>query len=872
LLSGLTAFMVAPAVAQQQGAVVGTVTDAETLRPVAGAQIYIPGTVIGTITNPEGIFRLEGVPAGTITVELRLIGYKDASQTVTVLEGQVVTADFQIQQTALRLQDIVVTGVVAETPRVKLPFTVERIDNEDMPVATSDVSTLLAGKGAGISVASGSGRPGDAADILLRGPTSIDATGRSQAPLIVVDGVIQGEHATLADINALDIDHVEIVKGAAAASLYGSRAQNGVVQITTKRGQSLAVNTFNVTLRGEFGVNQLAGRIGVTSHHSYVMNEDGTKFIDTLGNEVDFGDLGRDGGAILAPPPWDPDGVGTPGTSFQDDEFPGPLYDQLDTFFDPGDTYSLYGAATGRFGESSFRVSFESFRETGVVECSTCELVDGQQVVKDDGYRRYNARLNVDSRLGDQFDIAASGFYSNSDQDNAAEYSGAFFSLPWMSPAVDLTDTAEDDPDYPYNGLPRIDPDPMSNSFNPLYGLAIYDDRRERSRVMGSLDVAWTPITWFSVEGNASYDRTDSEEWIIHPKDELVIYTGRQYQESGGRLYQTSFYSQALNGSLTAGFNYGFLDGDLATRLKVRYVYEDQEFATFDATGLVFTVPEVPSFGNISGAKDATNEIQDIRAEGYFGIASLDYKGRYIVDGLVRRDGSSLFGAKERWQTYWRMSAAWRVAQEAFWGLDWWDELKLRFSVGTAGGRPNFWAQYETYAVSQGNVTPTNLGNTALKPEFTRENEAGVNLVFLQNIGLDVTYAWAETKDQLLQVPMPGFVGFSSQWQNAGTIKSNPALRRDRQTRSGAYLPTHLGQDHERDHCAGRSCLRGAGFLLYRGGREHGLDLGIQVGHDLHGCGRSGRIPRHRRHRLLQHVRQPVPGQRRRLHGLGRRR
>jgi hypothetical protein len=207
-IAGLTAFGGPAVEAQQQGAIVGTVADAETLQPVSGAQVFIPGTVIGTITNDAGTYRLENVPAGPVTVEVRLIGYKDATQTVTVQAGQVATADFQIEQTALKLQDIVVTGVVGATPRVKLPFTVERIDNEDMPVVTSDVSSMLVGKAAGVLVMQGNGQPGQQSEILLRGPTSINATGRSQAPLIVIDGVIQGENATLADVNALDIDHV----------------------------------------------------------------------------------------------------------------------------------------------------------------------------------------------------------------------------------------------------------------------------------------------------------------------------------------------------------------------------------------------------------------------------------------------------------------------------------------------------------------------------------------------------------------------------------------------------------------------------------------------------------------------------------------
>ena len=241
----------------QQGAIAGTIADSETLRPVAGAQVFIPGTVVGTLTGERGTFRLEGVPVGQVTVTVRLIGYKEASLTVDVAGGQVTTADFVVEQTALRLQDIIVTGVIGATPRVKLPFTVERLDAQDIPVPGSDASRLLTGKAPGVTVIRGSGQPGADADVTLRGPTSIDASGRSQAPLLVIDGVIQSENATISDVGALDIDHVEIVKGAAAASLYGSRAQNGVIAISTKRGSGLATNTFQVLARGEYGINEI---------------------------------------------------------------------------------------------------------------------------------------------------------------------------------------------------------------------------------------------------------------------------------------------------------------------------------------------------------------------------------------------------------------------------------------------------------------------------------------------------------------------------------------------------------------------------------------------------------------------------------------
>ncbi|WP_419942617.1 SusC/RagA family TonB-linked outer membrane protein [Candidatus Palauibacter sp.] len=764
-----------------QGAVSGTVTDAESMAPVAGVQVFVAGTVIGALSGQEGTYRLEGVPAGEQTVTVRLIGYRELSQTVTVQSGQVATADFSVQQTALRIQDIVVTGVVGETPQVKLPFTVVRLSAQDFPVPAADVSSLLTAKAAGVSVVSGSGQPGQAADILLRGPTSINADGRSQAPLIVIDGVIQSQNASLSDVGALDVDHVEIVKGAAAASLYGSRAQNGVIQITTKRGTGLQTNSLNILSRGEYGFGQLVGEIGLVRSHPYTMNAAGTKFIDSTGSEVDFRDLNRPGfGSAILYNQIMPGEPATPQTAFANQAFPTDLFNHMDTFFDPGETMDIYGAVTGRFGESSFRVSVDQFREAGVVSCAVCidnlsdlnadRVAQGMSafdvgVPDDEGYQRQNVRLNVDTRFGD-LDIAASGFYSRADQDDRAVSTGAFSRLTFMSPAIDITDID------PSDGYPDINADPQSIEPNPLYLLAVNDGRDKRTRTMGSVDLNFSPsgLDWLTLEANASFDRTDFRDYRIRPKNERTAGGGGTGDFTGGSLREYNFTDEAINASVTLGASQTFMDGDLTVRGKARYLIEDQDFGENGVFGSRFSVQDVPNFGAIIGETSGNNEVRQIQAEGLFGIASADYRGRYILDGLIRRDGSSLFGPDERWQTYYRGSAAWRIAQEDFWNIDAIDEFKLRFSLGTAGGRPNFFAQYETFGVSAGAIFPVNLGNTALKPEFTTEREAGMNFVFFDNIGLDLTYAWQTTDDQLLQVPQPAFVGFSSQWQNAGEI------------------------------------------------------------------------------------------------------
>ncbi|HZD05301.1 MAG TPA: carboxypeptidase-like regulatory domain-containing protein, partial [Longimicrobiales bacterium] len=211
--------------AQDVGSITGVVMDASSGQTLESAQVHIPGTVVGGLTNEQGRFLLTNVPVGTHTLRVELIGYTPGETEVTVTAGETAQAEFQLDATALRLQELVVTGLSHKTPRVKLPFTVEKLDIASMPVPTPSADGLLAGKVAGAKVVRSSGQPGTDADIMFRGPTTI--TG-SQSPLIIIDGVITDN--TLADISALDVESIEMVKGAAASSLYGSRAQNGVVQ------------------------------------------------------------------------------------------------------------------------------------------------------------------------------------------------------------------------------------------------------------------------------------------------------------------------------------------------------------------------------------------------------------------------------------------------------------------------------------------------------------------------------------------------------------------------------------------------------------------------------------------------------------------
>jgi TonB-linked SusC/RagA family outer membrane protein len=643
---------------------------------------------------------------------------------------------------------------------------VASIKSEDIPVPQDNALSSLQGKVAGAIVVSGSGRPGAASTILLRGATAIDASGRSQEPLYVVDGVILG--SGMVDLSSLDVESVEIVKGAAAASLYGSRAASGVVQIRTRRGASLAEDQVNFTVRTEYGVNQLPGKFDLAMHHQFEMNAAGTKFLQKVGNalqECDWldctgwryaGQLRTNVGA---------DTVGNQWNTIQDVAWPGATYDQVARFFNGGNMAQQYLAAEGRSGNTNFHASWTNLRQQGVMM--------GQ-----DGESRNNFRINVDQSVG-KLGVGASAFYSYDKQDAA---SGALFDLTRMPAGVDLLQLnhcpaagctmAWQTPRLLPNGTPDpndvyLQPDPFNNeSPNPLYTALNDNNFAYRGRFLGSASARLTPLSWVTFDANVSYDRLDYKR---------QNYTFKGYKSTTnnpttmlGNMLRRHELTQAFNTSADVTLSRTF--GDLVTRTQFRYLAEYDDYEFTQANGSRFAVADVPTLDNLDATTiSATSGVQPVRADGYFGIANLVYKDRYILDGLVRNDGSSLFGPDARRQWYYRLAGAWRLGRDLnIGGLD---ELKLRTAYGTAGGRPSFEAQYETYRVSGGQVSPVTLGNKNLRPELSKELEAGVDMLLWGRVGLTVDYSRRVTSDQLLRVPLAAFAGFTQQWQNAGTLE-----------------------------------------------------------------------------------------------------
>ncbi|HET7275828.1 MAG TPA: SusC/RagA family TonB-linked outer membrane protein [Longimicrobiaceae bacterium] len=761
-LIALVALAATPAAlhAQATGSVQGTVVDAATLAPIASAQVFVSGGQ-GSLTDASGRYNIVGVPAGSHTLQVEVIGYEGQSQTINVTAGSATTVNFELVSGAIALQEVVVTGLSGATIKAKVPFDIATVTAEDIQVPSTSAAGAIQGKIAGATVISGSGRPGAPPTILLRAPTAINASGRSQEPLYIVDGVILG--SSMIDIGSTDIASIEVIKGAAASSLYGSRAANGVVQITTKRGASIPDDEVRYTVRSEYGKSQMEGDFLLTQSHEWALNEAGTKFLDsTTGTECDFLDFGEVDGCNVIAIAGQRAAPGEPAdawNTYQTQPWPGTTYDQVDRFFTGGDFMTNYVSAQGRSGATNFLVSFSNTNDEGVM-------------IGHDGFKRNSFRVNLDQSVQENLTISASAFYSRSEADPR---DGGLFDLTRQKAGVNL---AACEGDQSSNCLNNVDnllllSDPTNaESPNPLYDMLYMQPVEERGRFLGSINGSYSPVEWIDLAANVSYDRLDEESVdVVRPGYRTVDNSSSDFR---GWMDQDFDIEDAINASITSTFSFDLTDA-ITNRTSLRYLYEAQNGHDIEVEGEEFQVNGVPQWDALdSQFFDVESSETAVRSDGYYIISDFDIADRYIISTLIRNDGSSLFGENERRQWYGRLAGAWRISQEPWFTVPAVDELKLRAAYGTAGGRPRFSAQYETYQVDGSGIVPGILGNEDLKPEFSVEQEYGFDASFMDGRFVStVTYATTTTEDQILLVPLPSYAGFSDQWRNAGTLESN---------------------------------------------------------------------------------------------------
>jgi len=744
LLTFLLAFVV-PVVshAQEQGTnnaavISGTVTDQEDVT-LPGTAVYVQGREnIGTSTDAEGRYRLElprSLIGQTITLQARFVGYKTGAQQVTV-EQRVQSVNFVLEGSQLSLDELVVTGVSDPIAGEKVPFTVSRVSRANIATVPTTNSALasIQGKVAGVQITRPSGQPGTGVFVEIRSSPTILGDG---SPLFVVDGVILGQSfgGTTTDLASLDIESIEVLKGAAATSLYGSRAAAGVIQITTARGSNIGLGETRVQYRSELGASQLpSNRVPTTRHHRFLVNDAG-EYVDEDGNVVERTDRVAPDDAV----------------AFQDNPYPQ-IYDNVDALYQPGRfmTHSL--SISSNLEDTNFRISGNYYDERGSVE-------------NNDGFQRYNGRINVDHSLSDKIDLALSVYHNRSTRDDLS--GDPFFSLLNYDPDVDLS---QRDSTGAYQRFPNAD---FTGTENPIWRQSTRDNNRKTARTLANASGTYYPLGWLRVSGQYSYDRADIRNQIYVPRGVDSGDPGTQ-DVTQGRLRYALDAVDTQNANVSARLGKRF--GKLNPRLTLN--------ASLERESGVFAAVDGEDFA-VTGIKDADvlrdpvvgSSDYSIRTNSYLANLGLDYGGKYIGDFLIRRDGSSLFGPNERWQTYYRSALAYIVSDEAWWPLA--NSITLfkpRFAIGTAGGRPGYSFQYETFGVSVSsdgeNVSFSrgNSGNRSLKPEKQTEIDLGLDVALFDRVSGQFSYVRQVNDGQILQAVPYGATGFFSQYDNIGQM------------------------------------------------------------------------------------------------------
>jgi TonB-dependent starch-binding outer membrane protein SusC len=742
LLAGLASLLfLLPLPLLAQGTLTGTVTEAGTNRALVNAQVYVVGTSVGALTNARGQFTIPNVAAGAVALRAELLGFAGQTQNVTVVTGQTATVDFSLRQTTLALDQIVVTGAGAATERRRLGNTIATIDvGEPQTAPVSSMSEILTGREPGVLSLPGGGMAGQGARIRIRGSASLS---QSNEPVIYVDGVRVdnaqgfgigvgapgGSPSRLDDINPESIERIEILKGAAAATLYGTQASNGVIQIFTKRGQSGAPR-YDVSI--EQGLTRYPiGRMPL--HAGFVTGQ---------------GASARDRGVTGVQERW---GLNVqPYEVFEVDMF-SPL-------FGTGTAQTYSASVTGGNQGITYYVSGRFHTEDGPYDGSAFQA-PGFTVANDVSQRmQFNANLEIFPR--DDLRLRVSSSFTEMNHEVPDTNNNIFGVLSSV-----------------------INSRPERATASNLYGSPAFATTRENwlrttaqdvQRYGGAMTAIWQARTNLSVDATIGIDFVNQRSVRFIPFGWNVdSFTGSDIQGSrtvGDRNHREvtldvkGNYSASLGTDWTAEFLFGgqgFLTQTKAQR----------------GTGNAFPGPglEVAGAGALQTLAEAFLEEANV---GILGQAQFGFRDYAFFTVGARYDEHSAFGETAGGALYPKVSASVVPSQLDGWNPDLFSTFRIRAAVGTSGLQPGAFDQFTTFsplASAEGpGVAPQNLGNPDLLPETSTEWEMGTEIgIFEDRASIDITYWNRVVKDALVDRQFAPSGGFRfTQLDNIGEMKA----------------------------------------------------------------------------------------------------
>lgn len=713
----------------QNMTVSGKITDEITGEPLFGVSIILKGSIRGVSSDMDGTYIMDNISANDVLM-FSYLGYIEKGVKISDKNKVNVALSPSVDE----LDELVIVGYGVKKKR-NLTGSIASISAEEIAETNlQDPISAIQGRAAGVQVVSNSGAPGGGMSIKVRGNSSLNS---GNSPLYVIDGVpiesnsLSSLNGTenfglnpLADINPNDIQSIEILKDAASTAIYGSRAANGVVLITTKRGESgkaqIDVNIFT-------GISSLTRKLSVLNASQYrqvVIDSYRNMDNPTQPNAIVIDSLNpRNSGDV----------------DWQDELLRTAPQHKID--------FSVRG------GTDDVKYAWSS------------SFLDQDGIILNSNYQRVTSRLNVDFKVSDKLTFGQSISYTNgvNKRINAAGTNNLSIVRELLirppSFAIFL-------PDGSYNGY-------QFGRRNPVGLAELGTNLNKSNRIIGNQYVEYNIVEGLKLRSNINLDYVSMKEDKFIPSTldfRPGFNTGEVRAINNLTWGNETFLS--LNKTFGENHNFGALAG---------FSFQNWQYERTGLDGMFFSSDNITTL-NAAGTID--NQEINITTEhsllSYFGRVSYDYKGKYLFEANLRADGSSRFGADKRFGYFPSASLAWRFSDESFFkNIPVISDGKLRFSVGQTGNEAigNYTAQGE-FAVGDNyldfsGASPSVMPNSGLTWETTTQYNAGLDLSFLKNrITLNADVYLKLTEDLLYNVPIPRTTGFSSVTQNIGSIEN----------------------------------------------------------------------------------------------------
>ena len=754
--------------------VTGTVISEEDGLPVVGASILVKGTSVGTVTDLDGKFTLENIPSSAKTLMISYIGMKTVEVEIKPTVNVSLKPDTEV------LDEVVVTAMGISRSEKTLGYSATTVKSDDITISrNTNVANALSGKVAGLQVQSSSADPGAASSVIIRGFSSING---SNQPLYVVDGVplqnstltSQGHAMSMGGISNVaseDIESMTVLKGAAATALYGSRASNGVIVITTKSGKKGDGRNFTIDYNGGLQAR-------VISYLPEMQNDFGQGW-NGAQTFIENGSWGPrlDGSMQVYGPVWNGQQLIHKYSAVKDN-----VREFFETGLSQNHTIALSGASQDN--RLTFYTSFSHANDDGIMPTDA------------DSYSRNTLAFRSGYQAADWLKVSTSINYAKTSTDVVGSFQGTsvidgLYEMPRDVSILDMKDLSN-----PFN-TPEAYFTPYGIT-NPYWSLANNKNHTDSKQVYGKLQLDIKPFDFLTFSYRFGFDYTDYDMKMGSPEiklDDALIENDYGYAPSNmnmaGWVYARYSRSHEINHDFLANFTKKFLEDKLDVNLNAgvnmnerasTYMYGQSDNLTFE-TGFW-------DLSNGSTFSSLTESQSKRRLVGLFGDLTLGWEDWIYLNLTARNDWSSTLPLGNNSFFYPGATLSWVFSNQFFKDNDVLSFGKLRLAYGKTGSDASPYYTSTSFAQAYANgyyttvvefpmhgtnafQTSSTMGSTSLKPEMTSEFEAGLNLQFFNGrLGLDAAYYHRTTSDQIFTLPVDPSSGYSYMVTNFGKVRN----------------------------------------------------------------------------------------------------